>query len=79
MHDGSIATLDEVLDHYAAGGRTLTEGPNTGVGSENPYKSQFLVGFTLDEEERAAVLAFLDALTDEAFLSNPDLADPFAD
>jgi cytochrome c peroxidase len=22
MHDGSIATLSEVLDHYAAGGRT---------------------------------------------------------
>ena len=21
MHDGSIATLDEVLDHYVAGGR----------------------------------------------------------
>ncbi|MCZ7685487.1 MAG: hypothetical protein M5U28_44600 [Sandaracinaceae bacterium] len=26
MHDGSIATLEEVLDHYAAGGRTITEG-----------------------------------------------------
>ena len=24
MHDGSIATLDEVIDHYAAGGRLVT-------------------------------------------------------
>ena len=23
MHDGSIAALEEILDHYAAGGRTL--------------------------------------------------------
>lgn len=27
MHDGSIATLDEVIDHYAAGGRTIAAGP----------------------------------------------------
>ena len=33
MHDGSIATLDEVLDHYTAGGRTITDGPYAGVGS----------------------------------------------
>jgi len=25
MHDGSIATLDEVIDHYAAGGRTVAD------------------------------------------------------
>ena len=27
MHDGSVATLDEVIDHYAAGGRTIADGP----------------------------------------------------
>ncbi|MEZ4587129.1 MAG: hypothetical protein R2909_12070 [Gemmatimonadales bacterium] len=39
MHDGSIATLDEVLDHYMAGGRTVREGPHAGVGRASPFKS----------------------------------------
>jgi cytochrome c peroxidase len=77
MHDGSIATLDEVLDHYAAGGRTITEGPYAGVGSETPFKSMFLLGFTMTEEERADIVHFLESLTDEEFLNNPDFSDPF--
>ena len=27
MHDGSVATLDDAVSHYAAGGRTIPEGP----------------------------------------------------
>ncbi len=77
MHDGSIATLSEVLDHYAAGGRTIADGPNAGVGRDNPYKSGFIRGFELTAEERADVLAFLESLTDEEFLTNPALADPW--
>src|SRR4028118_222435 len=38
MHDGSIATLGEVLDHYTAGGRNVTEGPLAGGGRLNPNK-----------------------------------------
>jgi cytochrome c peroxidase len=77
MHDGSIATLDAVLDHYAAGGRTIAEGPNAGVGSASPLKSSFLVGFTLTPEERADVLAFLESLTDRDFLTDPRFSDPW--
>ncbi|WAS91856.1 methanobactin export MATE transporter MbnM [Nannocystis punicea] len=77
MHDGSIATLSEVLDHYAAGGRTIVDGPNAGVGSANPFKSSFIRGFELTEDERADVLAFLDSLTDDTFLTDPQLADPW--
>ena len=77
MHDGSIATLDEVLDHYSAGGRTLTSGPNAGVGSANPFRSEFVTGFTLSAEERRDLLAFLAALTDDAFLADPRFADPW--
>lgn len=77
MHDGSIATLDEVLDHYAAGGRTIAEGPHAGVGRDNPYKSSFIRGFELSDQERADVLAFLESLTDEHFLTDPELADPW--
>jgi len=77
MHDGSIATLSGVLDHYAAGGRTIPDGPHAGVGRENPYKSGFIRGFELTAEERADVIAFLESLTDEEFLTDPDLADPW--
>jgi len=77
MHDGSIATLDDVLDHYAAGGRTITGGRYAGVGRDNPLKSAFVSGFTLTSQERADLLAFLHALTDEQFLNDPRFADPW--
>ena len=64
MHDGSVATLDEVLDHYASGGR------------EHPTKSTIVRGFTLGASERSDLLAFLNALTDEALLKDPRFADP---
>jgi cytochrome c peroxidase len=78
MHDGSIETLEGVLDHYGAGGRHIASGGNAGRGSENPLKSQFVPGFVLNSEEKLAVLAFLSSLTDEAFLTDPRFADPFA-
>jgi len=77
MHDGSIATLSEVLDHYAAGGRTIEAGPHAGVGSENPFKSELINGFTLTEAEKADVIAFLEALTDEALLGDARFSDPW--
>ncbi len=77
MHDGSVADLDAVLDHYGAGGRTIESGPNAGVGSESPLKNIFLHGFTLTTDERADVRAFLDALTDETFLTDPRFSDPW--
>ncbi len=79
MHDGSIATLEEVLRHYAAAGRTIHTGENKGVGADNPNKSNFIVGFDLSKDELDDMLAFLRSLTDEKFVSNPRFADPFAD
>lgn len=78
MHDGSIATLSDVLDFYAAGGRNIESGPNAGDGRANPFKSSFVRGFALSEQERADLLAFLESLTDHTFLNDPALADPFA-
>jgi cytochrome c peroxidase len=77
FHDGSASTLDEVLDHYAAGGRTITSGERAGVGSASPLKNELVRGFTLSSAERADVLAFLRSLTDERFLTDPRHADPF--
>lgn len=78
FHDGSAATLDEVLDHYAAGGRTIATGPHAGVGSESPLRSIFVKGFELSPDERADLLAFLRSLTDRAFVTDPRFQDPFA-
>jgi cytochrome c peroxidase len=77
MHDGSIDTLDGVLDHYAAGGRTIESGPHAGIGSLNPLKGDSLPGFTLTDGERADIKEFLCSLTDEEFLTDPSIADPF--
>ena len=77
MHDGSIATLEEVIDFYAAGGRNVTDGPNVGDGRDNPLKNVFVRGFTLTDQERADLLAFLESLTDDEFLNDPRFSDPF--
>jgi len=77
MHDGSLATLEDVVDHYAAGGRTIEEGPRAGSGRESPLRSEFIVGFELTPEERSDLLAFLHALTDEGFLTDPRFSDPW--
>jgi len=68
MHDGSVATLTEVIDIYAAGGRNIETGQYQGDGRANPMKSQFVKGFTLTPDEKQDLLEFLDTLTDEAFL-----------
>ncbi|MGD9762497.1 MAG: MbnH family di-heme enzyme [Candidatus Binatia bacterium] len=79
MHDGSIATLPEVLDHYAAGGRTLSEGAYAGNGSTSPNLGLFIGAFPLSDRQKTDLLAFLEALTDDEFLANPRFADPFAE
>lgn len=66
MHDGSIATLEEVLDHYVAGGRTAS-----------PLKDPLIVPLTVTAEERADVIEFLKSLTDHEFLKDPKHSDPW--
>jgi len=77
FHDGSAATLDDVLDHYAAAGRTIATGPDAGNGALNPYKDSLIIGFTLTADERAALHAWFDSLTDDSFLTDPRFTDPW--
>jgi cytochrome c peroxidase len=73
MHDGSIATLPQVLrEHYARAGRAVSLGQG-----RNPLRSEFIAGFQISEAEIADVVAFLESLTDEAFLRDPRHADPW--
>ncbi len=67
MHDGRLATLDDVLDHYASGGV-----PGAG-------RSEQIRGFALGEEQRRDLLAFLASLTDGNLATDPRFANPFAD
>jgi len=77
MHDGSIATLEEVVRHYERGGTLTREGPLAGDGRANPNRSEFVQGFVFTDQERADLVAFLEALTDDAFLEDPRFSDPF--
>jgi cytochrome c peroxidase len=67
MHDGSIATLSEVLDHYAKGGRARVRGRTDAL----------LQPFAITEQEKADIIAFLESLTDQEFLKNPKFSDPW--
>jgi len=77
MHDGSVASLDEAIAHYAAGGRTIADGPHKGTGRDNPNKAEAVRGFMLPPEQRSDLVAFLRSLTDEALLRDPRFADPW--
>ncbi|MFW6067689.1 MAG: di-heme enzyme, partial [Myxococcota bacterium] len=68
---------EEVLEIYAAGGRNITEGEYAGDGRMNPYKSTFVSGFDMTEQEKEDMLAFLRSLTDASFLEDPRYSNPF--
>jgi parallel beta-helix repeat protein len=57
MHNGSLATLEEVIDFYAKGG-------GRAHGVENV--DAFVSGFEVTEQEQADLVSFLYALTDES-------------
>jgi cytochrome c peroxidase len=77
MHDGSIATLEGEIEHYAAGGRTIESGPRAGAGHQNPNKDPLIGGFHLSPQDRTDLIAFLESLTDQAVLHDPRFANPW--
>lgn len=77
MHDGSMASLDEVIEHYARGGQLIEEGLQAGDGNLSPYKSELLAGFILSEQDKSNLKAFLESLTDWQFVCAPNLQDPY--
>ena len=77
MHDGSVATLEEVIEIYAAGGRVIPSGPNAGDGTRNQYKDVLIEPLDLTAAEKADLLAFLRSLDDPAFITDPRFANPW--
>ncbi len=59
MHDGSLLTLESVVDHYNSGGQP------------HPNKSILIHPLGLTASEKADLVAFLRSLTDEQFANNP--------
>ncbi len=51
MHDGSLATLEEVIDFYERGGNA------------NPYRDREIRPLDLTAEEKQALLTFLRSLS----------------
>lgn len=59
MHDGSLPTLESVIEHYNGGG------------TAHPNKDTLIRPLQLSEEEKASLAAFLRTLTDSTFINNP--------
>jgi len=71
MHDGRFATLEEVIDHYDGPlHRSPTLDPNLAKHPES--------GLGLSPEDKAALVAFLKALTDETLVPSAPPASPLA-
>ncbi|QGN00122.1 methanobactin export MATE transporter MbnM [Methylocystis parvus] len=77
MHDGSVATLEDVIEIYSQGGRKIESGPNAGDGRASPLKSGLIVKIDLTSQEKADLVAFLKTLTDETLLTSPRFSDPW--
>jgi cytochrome c peroxidase len=57
MHDGSLPTLEDVIQHYAAGGKL-----------DHPNKSHILRRLDLTDSDKHDLIEFLKSLTDEEML-----------
>ncbi len=78
MHDGRFATLGEVLHHYDSGiHASSTLSPLIAEASNRSRDAAEPISLHLDPGEQAAIIAFLHTLTDESFVSDPQLSDPF--
>lgn len=65
MHDGRFTTLEEVLAHYNSGGK------------QHATKDPLLRPLGLSEAQMNVIVAFLRSLTDDSFIQDTSLADPW--
>ncbi len=65
MHDGSIPTLEAVIEHYASGGQ------------HNPNQDKLVRDLALTPQNRRDLLAFLESLTDQELVKDPRFANPW--
>jgi cytochrome c peroxidase len=76
-HDGSAATLTEVIDDYNNGGRNITAGEYKGDGRLNKYKHPLIQPLLLNSTEKQQLIDFLFALSDSSLLTNTQWVNPY--
>lgn len=72
MHDGRFATLEEVVRFY---NQQIEPHPNLDERLKNEDGNPLHMRLT--PQEREALVAFLETLTDQSFLTDPKFSDPF--
>jgi cytochrome c peroxidase len=72
MHDGRFRTLEEVLDHYSGG---VKNSPN--LDSRLKQNNGQAIRMNISKEEKQAIIAFLNTLTDYKMISDPKWSNPF--
>ncbi|MEZ9928632.1 cytochrome-c peroxidase [Vibrio breoganii] len=72
MHDGRFNSLEAVIEHYSTGIQAHPRLSEPLTDSEgNPVR------FNFTEQEKAALVAFLNTLTDDEMLNDEKFSDPF--
>lgn len=74
MHDGRFTSLDEVVDFYSDG---IQAHPDLDFRLRDTSKNNGPLQLDLSDNEKDALVAFLETLTDDAFLSDPRFSNPF--
>ena len=63
MHDGSMRSLHDVVDHYNIGGKN------------HPNKSNLVQPLNLTNQEKGQLIAFLQSLKDQQFITEEKFKD----
>jgi cytochrome c peroxidase len=74
MHDGRFQTLDEVIEHYSTGIK-MNPALHPSLRDENDVNSAKKMNVT--SEDKKALIAFLNTLTDPVFVNDSKFSDPF--
>lgn len=71
MHDGRFATLEEVIEHYNSGVQANPNLDNRLMRNGQPQR------LNLTDQEKEALVAFLNTLTDYSVITDEKFSDPF--
>jgi cytochrome c peroxidase len=72
MHDGRFKTLEEVVEHYSTG---VKNHPNLSPELRTPNGTPLNPNFS--PAQKAALVAFLHTLSDDALGNDPRFRNPF--
>jgi cytochrome c peroxidase len=72
MHDGRFNTLEEVLEHYSSG---INDSPNLAPSLRDA--SGKALRLNIKTEDKRALIAFLNSMTDYSLITDPKFSDPF--